>query len=111
MGQRMTVYVGPYLTVPKEFDWTRFDSILQDGRMEAGESDTHTVLIPVDGLLGDCRQMRVDPYGEMELQRIEPGVLLAERLAFGVAVKDLISHCELNGVEVQKTWGVVPCVS
>lgn len=38
MGMHMTVYVGPYLIIPRSsgFDWYEFDSIVCEGRGEAG---------------------------------------------------------------------------
>ena len=111
MGMSLTTYIGPYIIVPKGFDWYQWDSIVCDGRMEAGTDDKETILIPNQKLEGVERSMHVDRTGEQQLQQINPAMIVRETAAFSRLAKPVWDWCDERDIEIHEAWGVVPCWS
>ena len=111
MSIRLTTYVCPYYTAPRDFAWYEWDHVICDGRMEAGHDDERLILIPNRKLPGIDREMTVDPLGEQELVQINLAMIVREKAAFARMTADLIDYCEDNNIEISETWGVVPCWS
>lgn len=109
MGMHLTTYVGPYLTAPKNFEWRDWDSVVCDGRMEAGTSDDALYLVPNQKVPGIDREMRVDPHGEQQVAQISLATIVRDMEAFTRLASDFINHCDEKGVKICLAWGVVPC--
>ena len=111
MGIQLTTYVGPYYTVPKDFDWSEWESVVFDGRGQAGAGDDRLILIHNRKLPGVGRVMTVDPHGEQQVAQITPATIVFETAAFGRMAEDFIQHCWDYGIDLHDAWGVVPCWS
>lgn len=113
MGMHMTVYVGPYLIVPRSsgLDWYEFDSIVCEGRGEAGVDEQDLILIPNQSLDGVDRNMVVDAHGEQDVAQIDPADIVKEKAAFGRLAGAVFQRAKNQGFEVREAWGVVPCWS
>lgn len=110
MSMNLTVYVGPYLIVPKSsvFDWMLWDSVVSDGRGEAGVGEPYLILIPNQKLEGVTRCLTVDRHGEQQMAQISPAAIVRESDAFALLASEVIQWCDSHGVEVHEAWGVVP---
>lgn len=111
MGMSLTTYVGPYLIVPRGFEWWKFDNIVADGRGEAGVGENVVILVPNQELEGVTRPMRVDRTGDQEMCQINPAMIVRETSAFIRLAKPVLQYCDDYGIEIQEGWGVVPCWS
>lgn len=113
MGMNLTVYVGPYLSVPKDsgFDWMLWDSVVCDGRGEAGDGEPNLILIPNRKLEGVERAMSVDLHGTHPITQINPAAIVKESAAFSRLASEVIQWCDNHGIEIHEAWGVVPCWS
>ena len=113
MGMDLTVYVGPYFIVPKagDFPWMDWDTVICDGRGEAGVDEPDLILIPNRKLDGIERQMHVDRHGEQQLSQINPATIVKETAAFVRLADEVIRYCDDRGIEIKEAWGVVPCWS
>ncbi len=112
MGMHMTVYVGPYLIVPRgTLDWYEFDSIVCEGRGEAGTEEDDLILIPNQRLEGVERNMVTDAQGEQDVVQIDPATIVKEKAAFARLASAVFRRAEVAGFEVREAWGVVPCWS
>lgn len=107
----LTTYIGPFITVPRGFDWWKFDDIIAEGRGEAGVGDAEMVLIPNQKLEGVDRSMRVDRTGDQEMCQINPAMIVKETAAFMRLAKPLIKYCDDCEIEIREGWGIVPCWS
>lgn len=110
MSMDFSVYVGPFMTVPKDFDWLPWGMLVADGRMEAGNEDDLTYLIPNQALEGVSREMRYDRFGDYPVFSID-GNSSKETRVFISGVEQLTSHCRVLGIEYSFYWGAVPCWS
>ena len=110
MGMDLTVYVGPYLSVPRDsgFDWMLWDSVVCDGRGEAGVGEPDLILIPNRKLEGIEREMHVDRHGEQQMAQINPATIVKETAAFSRLASEVIQWCDNRGIEISEAWGVVP---
>jgi hypothetical protein len=111
MGMDLTTYIGPYLIVPKGFDWCEWDNIVCDGRGEAGVGEDRVILVPNQKLEGVTRSMRVDRTGEQEQTQINPAMIVRETAAFVRLAKPVIDWCDERDIEIHEAWGIVPCWS
>ena len=113
MGIDLTVYVGPYLIVSKDsgFDWTEWDSVVCDGRGEAGVGEPNLILIPNRKLDGIERELRVDRHGEQQMAQINPAIIVRETAAFSRLASEVIQWCDDREIEIHEAWGIVPCWS
>ena len=109
MSMNLTVYIGPYLIVPKTFEWYGFDSLVTDGRCEAGTDDAELYLIPNLDVQGISRQLQFDRHSETPVVSIEPVGVGEETMRFRTHVESLIVHCRRHKISVRMEWGVVPC--
>ncbi len=93
MGMDLTVYIGPYLSVPKDsgFDWMKWDSVVCDGRGEAGVDEPN--------------------LSEQQMAQINPATIVKETAAFSRLASEVIQWCDNRGIEIHEAWGVVPCWS
>jgi len=108
MGMSFTTYVGPYLTVPRGFDWWEFEDIIVDGRGEAGVGEDVMVLVPNKKLEGVERSMRVDRTGEQEMCQINPETIVKETVALVRLAEPVFKYCDDYDIEIHEGWGVVP---
>lgn len=109
MGCRLITYVGPYLMLPKDFEWYDFDSIVSDGRGESGDDDAFCCLIPNQKLEGIEREMSVDPHGGgQDVAHINPATIVRESAALSRLAAPLFKYCDENDIEISEAWGVVP---
>jgi hypothetical protein len=112
MSMDLTVYVGPYLIVPKGvFDLCDWENIVREGRGEDGVDESNWILIPNKKLDGIERSMTVDRHGDQEMAQINPATIVRETAAFSRLAIGLICWCDDRGIEVREAWGVVPCWS
>ena len=114
MSMNLTVYVGPYLVVPKTFDLTdveNADVLVEDGRCEAGTDDAELYLIPNVKIDGIDRQTSFDKYGEDPVVQINPATLVRECRLFRKHVETIVAYLDEHEIEFFEGWGVVPCWS
>ena len=112
MGMSLTVYVGPYLIVPKHsgfpVDWMKWDTIVCDGRGEAGSDEKDLILIPNCKLDGIERTMQFERHGEQDIVQISPATIVRESAAFSRLASEIFKWCDSHEVEIHEAWGVVP---
>jgi len=107
----LSVYVGPYLVLPRDFNWREWESIVADGRMEAKEDGGELMLVPSVDLPGIDRQLRFGRNGETPVVAIHSGHVVAEIRALTNLTDRLLRHCRGVGIPVCVQWGIVPCWS
>lgn len=110
MSTNLTVYVGPYLQVHKIFDYTDFDSLLTDGRGEAGVYEKDWCLIPNQRIPGiPERQTDFDRYADTErVIGITEHRVKLEREAFEKWIETPLQKIKEEGLQYTVGWGVVP---
>lgn len=111
MSVDYSVYVGPYLVVPSDFVWWKWESVVADGRGMAGVDEDSLILVPNTNLDGVQRQLRFDCYEEGAAVHINPAMLVRESAKFEKLTAELRAHLEEEGIEYHEGWGVVPCWS
>jgi hypothetical protein len=113
MNMTFSVYVGPYLIVPKRssFDWITWKAIVRDGRCEDGLNEKKWILIPNRKMDGIDRQMTFDQHVDCKITSINPATIVQEMAAFSRLTSDLVQWCDDRNIEVHEAWGVVPCWS
>ncbi len=109
-AKHLAVYVGPYYTVPKDFDWKPWDGIVTACRMESGHDDDRLVLLPV-GKVADISRDMTFVNCEHELTQINPGTIVRNAAACSRHLADLIDACDEVNVDIREAWGVVPYLS
>jgi hypothetical protein len=108
----LNIYVGPYAEVPidvlERFDWSRWDGIVADGRMEASDEDEPLILIPNVPLPGVTRQMDFDRYGDLTVVPITLDAICRENQEFIQLIQPI-----LNAYPGKLTirWGIVPRIA
>ncbi len=107
MSISLYVYVGPYFTVPKDFPWYDFDSLVCEGRGEVG-NEAEMILVPNCNLPGIKRQTQFSRDSETPVVPISRDEIGAECNAFARAAVDVISYCNRNRIDIREGWGVVP---
>jgi len=113
MSMNWSVYIGPYLTVPRDsgFDWMLWDSLVCDGRGESGVNEPNLILIPNSKLEGVERIMNIDCYAEHKISQINPATIVKESAAFSRLVTNIIKWFDSREIEIHEAWGVVSCWS
>jgi len=111
MSMNLSVYVGPYLILPKGFDWWDWDSIVVDGRGEAGVDEAFVILIPNRKLDGVTRELSIDKYDEHTATAISEATIGAEKTVFHALAQPIFDYCKTRGIDIRLTWGIVPCWS
>lgn len=110
----LSVYVGPYFVVSRSV-WEdvldKWESLVRDGRGEAGVSEPDLILVPNRKLPGISRSMRVEIHGKQDMCEISGDDIRREVAAFTSLANELLEWCEENDVHYVRTWGVVPCWS
>ena len=115
MGMDFSFYVGPYISVKKDsgFDWLPWESLVRDGRGEWSVCEYEWILIPNRRLqltLGGSTRALVFSCGyEMQLEQINPAMIVRESSAFSRELKELISFLDDRDIDYVQAWGVVPC--
>jgi len=108
---QLSIYVGPYLVLPKDFQWYDWDHIVADGRYEAGTDDEYLPLVPNVKLPGIDRQLRFERGEDMPVVPIDSMSLVKELWAFRQLTALLRAKCYEKKVPCEMQWGIVPCWS
>ena len=109
MGMSMSVYVGPYLVLPKDFDWWPFDEIVTCGRGESSMHDSNLILIPNRELENDERPKHFHKNGDnQDIVRLLSLTAEIEVKLLAELAKPLVDHCIENGVSFHYEFGIVP---
>ena len=111
MSMQLSIYVGPYLVLPKNVAWYDWDQIVTDGRFEAGTDDEHLYLVPNVKLPGIDRQLRFERGEDTPVVPIDSVSLVKELAAFTNLAEPLIRHCWAKNIIGTMQWGIVPCWS
>lgn len=112
MGMELSIYFGPFITTAKDFEWERWESLVIDGRMEAGIDDDCLILIPNAPLEGITRSMEISRTGgEFGVCRCTPAMIVREQAAFARLAAPIWKHCDENDITIYEGWGIVPCWS
>ena len=99
MGMNFYTYIGPYLILPKDFDWYPFDEIVTCGRCESGIDDKDLILIPNQKLESVKRETTFDKHGgDFEVTQINPATIVRENRMLNKLAKPLIDHCDQNDI-------------
>jgi len=111
MGMYFSVYIGPYITVKRDsgFDWYPWEKFVCDGRCELGFGEKDWILIPNCPLGGITRLMHFDSDHKMQLEQINPAMIVQESSAFSRLAIDVISYLDDQDIDYVQAWGVVPC--
>lgn len=108
----LSVYFGPFITTHKDFEWERWDSLVQDGRMEAGHEDDVRILIPAVAIPGISRPMEISRTGgEFGICRCTPAMIVREQAAFAKMADPIWKYCDENDITIYEGWGMIPCWS
>lgn len=108
MSMSFSYYVGPYLIISRDvdFDFEKWESLLTDGRGEAGVQEEIRILIPNYKF---DRISHFHQWGEEdEVISVTPDMLEKEKAAFSEKAADFLKECAANNIDVQEGWGVVP---
>ena len=111
MSMQLSIYVGPYLVLPKDFQWYDWANIVTNGRFEAGTDDEHLYLVPNVPLPGIDRQLLFDRGKDTPVLAIHGGHIVDELNALTALVDPLSVHCRVKGIQFYMQWGIVPCWS
>jgi len=109
MSMQLTIYVGPYLVLPKDFYWCDWAHLVTDGRFEAGTDDEYLYLVPNVPLPGISRQLRFERSADTPVVRITEATISREMEAMHKLADPLLVHCQVKNVPIRLYWGVVPC--
>lgn len=111
MSMHLTVYVGPYLVVPKnsKFNLDDWCEAFCSGRGESGYTEDGWYLIPNRDVDGIDRVMSFDRYSDNDtVTSIDLGAQVYEMSAMRQLAAKLIAWCNENNVPFRVEWGVVP---
>lgn len=108
MSGELSVYIGPYLVLPKDFDWEDFESIVTEGRGEYGIDDEKLTLVPNRDLPGISREMTIERTGEQQFSQINPATIVRETAALSKLASPIFDYCDENDIEIMEAWGIVP---
>jgi hypothetical protein len=111
MSMHLSIYIRPYLVLPKDFYWRDWEHLVADGRFEAGTDDKYLYLVPNVPLPGIGRQMRFERSADDPVIPIHGGHIVDELNALTTLVEPLAWHCRVKGVQFYLQWGIVPCWS
>ena len=111
MSMQLSIYVGPYLVLPKDFQWYDWDQIVTDGRYEAGTDDEHLHLVPNVPLPGIDRLLRFSRYDETPVLPLADSDIQKELYEFRQLTALLRAKCYERKVPCEMLWGIVPCWS
>ena len=108
MSAKFSVYVGPYVVIPRSelSDWSKYEDIVVDGQFEAGIDSDNWYLIPQDQTPFG-RQMRFDGCSEMRPVFITKPDIGEELIIFRYLCHRVLNTEMTHSVK----WGVVPCLS
>ena len=110
MSMQLSIYIGPYLVLPKDFEWYDWDQIVTDGRFEE-RTDGYLYLVPSVPLPGIDRQLRFDRKKGTPVVPIDSMSLVKELYAFSQLTNLLRAKCYEKKVPCEMQWGIVPCWS
>lgn len=108
MSMNLTVYVGPYLVVPRSANIDLGDFyVVCDGRGEAGVGENDRYLIPNGQFV--MREVQFS-HGDRpnNVTSIDLGAQVYEMSAMRQIAAKLIAWCNENDVPYLVRWGVVP---
>ena len=111
MSVKFSVYIGPYLIVPKlsGFDIDAWSAIVRDGRGATDSDESDWILIPDCKPDGVKRQMQFHQDTECNVESINPATIVREMAAFSRLTSELVQWCDDHSIEAHEVWGVVPC--
>ena len=111
MSMQLNIYVGPYLVLPKTFEWYDWDQIVIDGRFEAGTDDEYLYLVPNVKLTGIDRQLLFERGEDTPVLIITEAMISRETEAMFALADPILQHCKQANVPIRIRWGIVPCWS